>query len=140
MATGSVPRVAGEREGPAAAAAKSCSRADARAGLLHQAVPRNALNAGAFAQIGERMFAHVPELEAGNRFGGMAGQHLATGVTLSERRLAADARFGIARVVIRDHRVNDDVAVVTRAQFSTGRGPSTCPGSNSMARFFVAHP
>src|SRR4051812_33980850 len=72
-------RVAGEREGLTAAAAEIllASRA-ARARLLHpggatERVERRRVR----PDIGERMIAHVPELETGNRLRCMAGQHFA---------------------------------------------------------------
>src|SRR5260370_445054 len=111
--------VAGERKGLAAAAAEiELSTRAARARLLH---PRRAAEGiegrRVRPDIGERMLAHVPEFKAGNRLGRMAGQHLARWRHVERAPApAADAGLGIAGIVVRHHRVDDDAAVVARAQ------------------------
>ena len=119
--------VAGEREGLAAAAAEiELATRAARARLLH---PRGAAERiegrRVRPDIGERMLAHVPEFKAGNRLGRVAGQHLARRRHVERAPApAADARLGIAGIVVRHHRVDDDAAVVTRAQvLHRRRGP-----------------
>ena len=63
------------------------------------------------------MLAHVPEFKAGNRLGRVAGQHLARRRHVERAPApAADAGLGIAGIVVRHHRVDDDAPVVARAQ------------------------
>ena len=64
-----------------------------------------------------------PEFEAGNGFGGVAGQHLAAGRDI-ERTPAptADAGFRQPGVVVGHHGVDDDLAVMHFAQFLDRRG------------------
>ena len=112
-------RVAGEREGLAAAAAEiQLAARAARARLLHPGGAAEGIEGRRVRpDVGERMLAHVPEFEPGNRFRGVAGQHLAGGRDVERAPApAADARLRIARVIVRHHRVDDDAAVMARAQ------------------------
>src|SRR5229473_3414408 len=95
--------VAGQREGLAAATAEiQLAARTARARLLHPGGAAEGVERrGARPDVGERAVAHVPEFEAGDRLGGMAGQHLARRRHV-ERAAAptADARLWIAGVVV----------------------------------------
>src|SRR6266540_4756841 len=73
--------VTGEREGLAAAAAKiQLATRAACARLLHPCAAAESIEGrGICPDVGERMLAHVPEFKAGNRLGGVTGQHLARG-------------------------------------------------------------
>src|SRR6516162_6721963 len=111
--------VAGEREGLAAAAAEiELPTRTARARLLHpRAAAEGVEGRRVCPDIGERTLAHVPEFKAGDRFGGVAGQHLARRRDVERAPTpAADARLWITGIVVGHHGVDDDAAVVTRAQ------------------------
>ena len=112
-------RIAGEREGLAAAAAEvlKTSRA-ARARLLHPiGAAEGAERRRVFPDVGQRTLAHRPELEARKAFRRMAGQHLADGRHVERAPApAADARLWKPRMIIRHHRVDDDATLVARAQ------------------------
>src|SRR6476619_4433364 len=110
--------VAGKREGLAAAAAEiQLATRAACAWLLHPCGATEGVEGRRVRpDIGERMVSHVPELKSGNRLGGVAGQHLACRRHV-ERAPAptADAWLWIAGIVVRNHRIDHDAAVVTSA-------------------------
>src|SRR5262249_45259763 len=70
---------AGERAGLAAGAAEiELAPRAAGARLLHPCAATEGVEGWRVRpDIGERTLAHVPEFKAGNRLGGVAGQHLA---------------------------------------------------------------
>src|SRR3954467_5860052 len=107
--------IAGEQEGLAAAAAEIYFLARAAAtGLQHPVIAaEGAEGRRALPDLGEPMFAYIPELEPGNRFRGMTGQH-AAGRRDIERTPApaADAGFGETGVIVRRHRVDHDSAAM----------------------------
>src|SRR5262249_59475817 len=79
---------------------------------------------GACPDFGQRALAHVPELKAGNRLSGMAGQHLACGCHVERAASPAPkARFWIARVVVRHPGVDNNPTLIPRAQSGHGRPP-----------------
>src|SRR5919204_5371511 len=95
-----------------------------RAWLLHPGGTAEGIEGrGVCPDIAERMLAHVPEFEARNRLGGVTGQNLACWRHV-ERTAAptAHARLWIAGVVVGHHGVDDDTAVMTRAQLLHRRG------------------
>src|SRR4051812_14894403 len=98
--------ITGEREGLAAAAAEILlAFRTASARLLHPVGTAKRLERGRIVpDVGERMLAHVPEIEPGNALRGMAGQYLA-GRRHVERAPApsADARLRVTRVIVRHH-------------------------------------
>src|SRR5207244_4177048 len=102
----------------AAAEIKLAPRA-ARARLLHPCAAAERVEGRRVRpDIGERTLAHVPEFKAGNRLGGVAGQHLARRRHVERAPTpAADAGLWIAGIVVGHHGVDDDAAVVSRAQF-----------------------
>src|SRR5262245_47601772 len=110
--------IADEREGLAATAAEIdlATRATG-AWLLHPGGTAKSVESRRVRpNIGERAIAHVPEFEAGNRLGGMTGQHLARRRDIERAPApAADARLRIAGVVVGHDRVDDDAAVVAGA-------------------------
>jgi hypothetical protein len=73
--------IAGEGEGLAAAAAEiELAAGAACAWLLHPCGAAEGIEGrGVCPDVGERMLAHVPEFEAGQRLGGVTGQHFARG-------------------------------------------------------------
>src|SRR5947209_1445613 len=97
-------RIAGDGEGLAAAAAEVLIALGARAArLLHPVEAAECHEGGRVVpDIGERMLAHVPEIEPRNALGRVAWQHL-TGRRNVERTPspAADASLRKARVVVR---------------------------------------
>src|SRR5262245_35593318 len=110
--------VAQERKGLATAAAKillapraACAR------LLHPAgATKGVEGRRVLPDVGERMLAHRPEFETRNALGGVAREHPA-GRRDIERAAApaADTRLGIARIVVRHDRVDDNASVVALA-------------------------
>src|SRR5919206_5160760 len=108
-------RIARERERLTTAAAEILPPPwTARARLLHPIGAAEGLKRRrVLPDILDRMLAHRPEFETRNGFCRMAWQHLA-GRRHVERAPApaADARFGKARIIIRDDRVDDDRALV----------------------------
>src|SRR5262245_33931672 len=110
--------IAGKREGLTAAAAEIdlATRATG-AWLLHPGGTAKSVESRRVRpNIGKRSLAHVPEFEAGNRLGGMTGQHLARRRDIERAPApAADARLRIAGVVVGHDRVDDDAAVVAGA-------------------------
>src|SRR5437016_12904536 len=79
------------------------------------------------------MLAHVPELEPGNRFSGMAGQHLACGRHVERTATPpAEAGLWIACVIVRHHGVDDDPTLMARAQLRHGarRARDLLPGGH----------
>ena len=110
--------VTGEREGLATAAAEiQLATRAASAWLLHPCgAAKGVEGRGVRPDVGERMLAHVPECKAGDRLGGVTRQHL-PGRRHIKRAAAptADARLRVAGIVIRNHRIDDDAAMLTRA-------------------------
>jgi hypothetical protein len=89
--------IAGEREGLTAASAKIQLAARATcAWLLHPCGAAEGVEGrGIRPDIGERTLAHVPEFKAGNRLGGVTGQHLARWRDIDGTTApTADARLG----------------------------------------------
>src|SRR5215470_8571581 len=111
--------IADERKGLAAAAAEvllpACA---ARAWLLHPAgAAKSVEGRRVLPDVGKRPLAHRPELEARNALRRMARQHPAGGRDVERATApAADARFGITRIVIRHDGIDDDVSVIALAQ------------------------
>ena len=65
----------------------------------------------------ERMIAHVPEFEARNGLGGVAGQRLAGRRHIDrDPPPTAGAGLGIARVIVGDHHVDDQLALEANAR------------------------
>src|SRR5437016_3589801 len=63
------------------------------------------------------MLAHIPEFKSRNNLGSVAGKHPARRRDVERTAApAANARFGKSRIVIRNHRINDDLAMVLRPQ------------------------
>src|SRR5262249_26768803 len=119
--------ITGEREGLAATAAEvELPTRTAGARLLHPCGAAEGIESrGVGPDVGERMFAYVPELQARERLRGMTGQHFPRRRHVERASApAADARLWKAGVVVRDDGVDDDAADVTRAQLlHRGRGP-----------------
>src|SRR5262249_50759540 len=110
--------VAGEREGLAAAAAEILSAPRARrARLLHPVGTAEGAERGrGIPDVGERMIAYRPELEARDALCGVARQD-APGRRHVERSPApvAHARLGIFGVIVGHDRVDDDAPAVAFA-------------------------
>src|SRR5450631_4032188 len=112
-------RVARNQEGLATAAAEILLAAGAAlARLLHPVGAAERYERGRGSpDVGQRVLAHGPELEPGYDLGGVAWQHAACRRDIERAATpSADAGLGEARVIVRHHRVDDDAAMVFRAQ------------------------
>ena len=112
-------RIPGQQKGLAAAAAEIDLAPLATRARLGQEVrlPRKALKAGDWAQMSASEWSRTfQNSRPGIDSAAWHGSTRPDGVTLSERRPPADARLGKARVIVGDHGIDDDLAVMCLAK------------------------